>query len=95
MAYFPNGTSHEAYSAQFCAHCVNWRDHEDGRGFGCPIMDLHMLWNYDAVGANKDETKEAALEMFIPTGKAHNERCAMFLPHDPGRCTETRDMFND
>ena len=93
MGYFPNGTSAEIYTAQFCAHCVNWRHDEQSDTFGCPIMDLHMLWNYEAVGKDADETKHAALAHFIPIDKIENQQCKMFVPADPGRCRETPDMF--
>ena len=90
MGYFPNGSSAEIFQATFCAHCVNWRHDEATDSYGCPIMDLHLFWNYDAVGADKDETKEAGLSMFIPKDCSG---CKMFLPADPERCRDTPDMF--
>lgn len=80
MGYFPNGTSGMDYMERYCFRCSNWRDSGDGRGEGCPIMDLHLLWNYDAVGEDKDKTKELALNMFIKRDDKNccNHRCAMF-----------------
>jgi len=63
MAYFPNGISHECYIESLCYRCVHWLDTDDGRGPGCPIMDLHFLWNYEAL---KKPAKLCVLELFIP-----------------------------
>lgn len=71
------------YVDQFCEHCRNFRDMNDGRGPGCPIMDLHTLWNYDAIGADADKVKNDALEHFIPSDKeGFPEECAMYLPEE-------------
>lgn len=94
MGYFPNGTSNEFYTGHFCANCRNWRYDEETDTYGCPIMDLHLLWNYDAVGSDADLTKKSALNMFIPIAGIENQECKMFLPHNPNRCLETMDMFD-
>lgn len=81
MAYFPNGTSGMIFAEHFCDHCRNMIDRNDGRGPGCPIMDLHMLWNFDAIGKDADKVKHKALEHFIPSGKdGEFDECSMFLP---------------
>lgn len=81
MTYFPNGTEGEMFKERFCYHCKNWRDMNDGRGEGCPIIDLHILWNYDAIGKDADKIKHEALEHFIPTGEPGAfDECKMFLP---------------
>lgn len=81
MAYFPNGTSGISYMERFCFRCVHWKDLNDGRGEGCPIMDLHILWNYDAVGDDADPTKKTALNNLIPLRKdgLGNEECSCFV----------------
>lgn len=80
MAYFPNGTSGMHFMETFCFRCIHWKDLNDGRGEGCPIMDLHMLWNYDAVGQNADDTKKTALDMLIPrTKEGINHMCSFFV----------------
>jgi hypothetical protein len=66
MAYFPNGTSHQCYLEALCTRCLNFRDLGDGRGPGCPIIDLHFEWNYEAIN---DDTKRHALNHFIPLEK--------------------------
>ena len=75
MAYFPNGTSFEFYYEEFCLKCLNLKDG------GCPITDLHMRWNYQAVGENSDAVKKEALENFIPTSPdgLGPEQCRMFI----------------
>jgi len=79
MGYFANGTEGDYYYAEYCLKCVNWRDNGSGSE-GCAIIDLHMLWNYDAVGNKADKTKEAALSHFIPrsTDELSNEQCTMY-----------------
>lgn len=95
MGYFPNGTSNEFYTAQYCAHCRNWQHDEDSDTYGCPIMDLHMIWNYDAVGDDADLNKQTALNHFIPMDRIWNVECKMFLPWDGERCLKTPDMFGE
>lgn len=81
MGFFSNGTEGDMYQSQFCARCINWKDVGDGRGAGCPVWDLHMLYNYDQ---HKKASTEAALAMFIPRDAAGwNRQCAMF--HERGK----------
>lgn len=87
MGYFPNGTSGVLYQEEFCSRCVNWRDLGDGRSFGCPIFDLHSLWNYDAVGTDGDAIKAEALEHFIPMDGIQCGQCTMFQEAMPGLFT--------
>ena len=72
MAYFSNGTESDMYQDQFCSKCKNLKDG------GCPILDLHLVWNYDL--DNEDRT--TALNHFIPRSKdgLGNQRCEMFRP---------------
>lgn len=85
MGYFSNGSEADYYQAEYCNKCVNMRDNmRDGRGHGCPILDLHSLWNYDATGKDADETKKEGLEMFIPRNNdGSNGECTMFLRKEP------------
>jgi len=83
MGYFPNGTAGEMYQEEFCSRCVNWRDNGDGRGYGCPIIDLHMLWNYNAIGTDADKVKSEALNHFIPIKDIDNDQCSMFQEAKP------------
>lgn len=93
MGYFPNGYAHEAYLLTYCVNCQNWRHNENPDTVGCPIMDLHMQWNYDAIGNDADPDKRLALDTFIPYVGIANAECKMFLPNSPDRCLETPDMF--
>jgi len=85
MTYFPNGTAHACYVERYCDRCANFRDQGDGRGYGCPITDLHFLWNYEAL---RDTAKREALDFFIPREddefghKTLDGPCAMFLPEN-------------
>ena len=73
MGYFSNGSQGADYQAKFCDHCFHdWENN-------CPILLLHLMWNYDAVGKNADKTKEIALETFIPTEGIENKQCLMFV----------------
>jgi hypothetical protein len=94
MGYFPNGTSNEIYTATYCANCRNWRHDESNDTYGCPIMDLHFVWNYDAVSKTEiGNVKHEALNGFIQVKGIENQECRMFLPSDPDRCKDTPDMF--
>lgn len=77
MGYFANGSEGDYYMAHYCMKCVNWRDNGSGTE-GCPIIDLHSLWNYDAVGKNADKVKAEALSHFIPREGIENGECSMF-----------------
>ena len=68
------------YEEKYCLNCVHVED--------CPILVLHSLWNYEQ---HKDETKMAALELFIPRvmhsmsdgiEQKINDKCRMFVRRD-------------
>lgn len=77
MAYFSNGTEGTGYIEKYCHACRNWR--VNGTGVkGCPIIDLHHIYNY---GQDEDETAKAVLTVLIPrSDSGSNKQCAMFLP---------------
>lgn len=81
MGYFPNGTAGEMYEAKWCSRCVHSSDAEHE---SCPIMFLHMLWNYDACNGDEDgaseleQTRHTALGVFIEQKGIGNEECTMF-----------------
>lgn len=73
MGYFSNGSEGEYYEAQWCHRCV----HQPTAERGCPVWDLHMLYNYDQC---KKATTAEALSMFIPRdADGGNGRCTMFF----------------
>jgi hypothetical protein len=74
MGYFANGTEGELYEQEFCSRCINAP--EDGDASACPVISLHMQWNSDH---HRDETKEAALDFFIPRRNGINQKCRMFI----------------
>lgn len=75
MGYFSNGTEQEMYVADYCDKCV----HGENEQTGCPVMNLHWLWNYDAVGEKRDEVKHTALDTLIPRDMdGWNQQCTMF-----------------
>jgi hypothetical protein len=77
MGYFSSGTEGMDYEARYCERCANFRK-TDADVESCPILELHMMWNYDSCD---DETKREALNAFIPMTKdgVFNEACRMFL----------------
>ena len=77
MGYFSNGSEHGFYTAKLCDRCVHGTD----QGKGCPVMNLHWMWNYDQCGDSEDaKTKEFGLSMFIPRSEnGDNEECRMFV----------------
>ena len=84
MGYFSNGTEGDDYEARYCCKCLNYDDE-----MGCPILNLHLLWNYDAVGPSVDpnerDAKAYALNHFIPRKGIENLQCRMFKPSDRDR----------
>jgi hypothetical protein len=77
MGYFSNSTEGMLYEERYCANgCVHYNPDAE-HPTGCPVWWLHWLWNYDAAGQNKDETKEIALQLFIPRAGIGNEECNM------------------
>ena len=77
MGHFSNGSEGEGYLNHFCFNCKEWRDRKDGKGEGCPIWDVHLLYVYNA----KDEAKEI-LDFLIPRTDdgLGNCECSMFNP---------------
>lgn len=76
MAYFSNQDEGDWYEKHYCDKCFH--KSEDG----CPVMLLHLMWNYDAVGKNADKTKETVLNMLWPRDGVHNAQCAMFVENN-------------
>ena len=80
MGYFANGTEGEYYREKYCERCVNWHDKASTPETpGCPIMDLHFLYNYDDC-----DKPESYLHSLIPLKDGHNEECSMFLERTDG-----------
>lgn len=61
MAYFSNSTDGDSFIRAVCSKCVHWKDVGDGRGVGCPIMDLHLAWN----GADVNQTAAKGTPEYI------------------------------
>jgi len=70
MAYFSNSSEGESFKESYCYSCVHWNDKDDGRGFGCPVMDVHILFNS---GHLDNQLIKRILNIFIPAG------CSMFI----------------
>lgn len=78
MACFVNSTESAHYQSQYCDRCQNWRD--NGEAPGCPVWDLHLLWNYEQMEAlGVSVTKREGLEVFIPGHDDRPQACRMFL----------------
>lgn len=80
MGYFPNGCAGSVYESKYCFHCVNRVDLKDGRGFGCPIWDLHIMYSYEL--CNSKSKAKKMLDFLIPIDKKAelpiNLQCSMF-----------------
>lgn len=72
MAYFSNGSEGEFYRERYCERCVH------GENEPCPIITLHLLWNYEQ---HDNGDKKTALNILWPRGEGgiHNGDCAMFI----------------
>lgn len=85
MGYFSNGTEAELFREAYCHRCANWRDLEDGRGPGCPVIDAHFLYAYEErnSGSNAEQILDLLIEYKTRTASdglpvVANE-CAMFV----------------
>lgn len=47
MAKFSNGTEGMMYNEQFCEQCINWEIDPETDTPGCPIWDVHLLFDYE------------------------------------------------
>lgn len=74
MAYFSNGIEGDTYEAHYCQRCIHYAE-----GL-CPVLMLHGLWNYDAVGKGADPNKALVLNVLIPRKGIENLQCTMFIP---------------
>lgn len=92
MGYFSNGTEGLDYVEHYCRRCIHWKDLNDGRGEGCPIWDMHLLFAYEECDSGSNA--ETMLNTLIPrgfiedagdgVGMPTNEECTMFHPRDAG-----------
>lgn len=85
MAYFPNGTAHEAWAVENCNKCANYYhlqpEHPDyDAEKNCPIELAHLLFNYES------EAHQEVLDVLIPQTKdgLGAEQCRMFRPKNDG-----------
>lgn len=79
MAYFSNGSEGAQYQEIYCVRCANYRDKDDGRGPGCPVWDVHLLYAYEE--ANETSNAKYILDILIPIGKDNfAAECSMFFP---------------
>lgn len=78
MGYFANGSEGEIYQANYCFKCKNWIDKKDGKGYGCAIWDLHILYSYEL--CNSKSKAKKMLDFLIPDRDCSNEECKMYLP---------------
>ena len=77
MAYFSNGDEGDYYEARYCAKCAHQPD--IGMGRGCPVLDVHLIYNYDQ---HKDDRVKTMLGILWPRKDGHNADCAMFVPRE-------------
>lgn len=93
MGYFPNGTAGAAFVEAQCVGCMNYQNKQDGRGPGCAVWDVHLLFCSDQCG---DDPKSKAianiLDVLIPRSKdGLDNTCAMRL--DDGKDHKTLPLF--
>ena len=96
MGYFSNGTEEMQYTAQYCDRCINWREVPGiPDSSGCPIMDLHMQWNYEQQGKRPlERAKKQALDNFIKQREdTFCDKCRMFLEKPNGDIPGQLKMF--
>ena len=79
MGYFSNGEEGNIFEEQYCDRCVHLPE-----ASMCPVMDLHLMWNYDACNEPNDQPdchpRGYTLNLLIPMSDdgLHNKACRMF-----------------
>jgi len=75
MGYFANGSEGDEYENQYCHRCVNFIDRFNCGSESCPVLDAHLLYNYEDCNS-----PESILHILIPRDeKGNNQQCTMFL----------------
>ena len=94
MAYFPNGSSGDAYMEKWCFQCRNWRE-GDPCSWRCIVWDLHLMGDYDQCkNTPTGELWRTVLEHFIPTDKdGFPTECRMFIEKPNGDIPGQTKMF--
>lgn len=72
MGYFSNGTEGDIYEEEYCVKCVHYGDD----GCSCPILAIHMTYNYDQ---HKNQEIKSILDRLIPREGIYNQKCSMFI----------------
>jgi len=85
MAYFSNSSEGESFKKSYCYSCVHWNDKDDGLDFGCPVMDVHILFNS---GHLDNQLIKRILNILIPAG------CSMYACRDVDIIEEKYYVFN-
>jgi hypothetical protein len=76
MGYFSNGEEGRRFEAQFCERCAHWQLDDQSDTYGCPVMDVHQLFNYGQEG----ETEEILAYLIERTEDGLGNECKLFLP---------------
>lgn len=74
MGYFSNGSEGLDWEERNCRGCVHDPANDSERG--CPILMLHVEWNYDQLKPEHKDAK-AILDVLIPEKGIFNGTCAM------------------
>ena len=67
---FSNGTEYSLFQHNVCEKCIHWTYTEGWDSWGCPLMDVFMLYYYGAKGKH--------LEMIDTL--CNGKDCQMFKP---------------
>jgi len=79
MAYFCNGIEGEIFEEKYCYECRHYNDDLNERA--CPVMEVHLIYNYDLCN-KKDDPGKKNLDALIPMTPdgIYPDKCAMFIP---------------
>jgi hypothetical protein len=78
MGYFSNATEGMLYEERWCMRCLHYERDEKG----CPVWQMHLMWNYDRYNTATGTAKVAQmLGSLIPRTEdgLGNEQCTMFI----------------
>jgi len=79
VATFHSGLEIDQFTQSECAGCAHWCDLGDGRGEGCPIIDVHTAYvTTTSVAAQR------ILDMLIYPDSVTPAQCLMWIKERDG-----------
>lgn len=82
MVYFSNGSEGCSFESNVCGHCVHYEKDEETQTWGCPVFDVHFLFNSEQLTDGKKNSIGNLLTMLITDDWVCKMRIANEPPND-------------